>query len=69
MIGGFRRFRLVVESSSVERLEEFIIRDHVKDLKFCFQPSDKRETKKGVLHKTFCEWAEVKFTPGNEVEK
>jgi predicted histone-like DNA-binding protein len=69
IIDGLGRFQLVAESRSVEHPEDFSIRDNIKGVKCNFRPSGHRATQNGTLRKTFCDNAEVKFTPEYDVKK
>lgn len=69
VIDGLGRFKLVAESISAERPEDFSIQKNIKGVKCNFTPSGRRETKNGMLRKTFCDKAEVKFTPEYKVTK
>jgi len=69
VIDGLGRFQLVAESISAERPENFSIQKNVKGVKCNFRPSGRRETQNGMLRKTFCDKAEVKFTPEYKVTK
>jgi len=68
-IDGFGRFRLVAESISAEKPEDFSLSRNIKGVKCRFQPSGKRNGTSRTLQHTFCEKAEVKFTPKYDVDK
>ena len=68
-INGFGRFRLVAESISAEKPEDFSLSRNIKGVKCRFQPSGKRNGTSRTLNHTFCEKAEVKFTPKYDVDK
>lgn len=68
-IDGFGRFRLVAESISTAKPEDFTIAKNIKGVKCRFQPSGKRNGTSRTLHHTFCEKAKVIFAPEYNVDK
>jgi predicted histone-like DNA-binding protein len=68
-IDGFGRFRLVAESRSADKPEDFSIATNVKGVKCRFQPSGKRNGTGRTLHHAFSEKAEVKFAPKYDIDK